>query len=51
MDEKTKKQLNRAIAILRSFCKKQSSCNECPLNYATRSCDVIPEFWNNIGEV
>ena len=48
MDEKTKKQLNRAIAILRNYCKKQTSCKNCPLYNVTKSCDIIPEFWEDI---
>ena len=51
MDEKKKKQLNRAISIIREECKKHNDCSLCPLE--RWCCEVIgmPRNWADIGSL
>jgi hypothetical protein len=48
-DEQQKKKLNNAIKVLRSFCKKQTVCESCPVNKSTEMCELIPQFWKDIN--
>ena len=51
MDEEKKKQLNRAISIIREECKKHKDCSLCPLE--RWCCGVIgmPRNWADIGSL
>lgn len=43
MDEKKKKQLNRAISIIREECKKHNSCDLCPLGQSIDGENFCPK--------
>ena len=50
MDEDKKKQINEAIAVIRSFCVNRDSCISCPLAF---NCGIeydynFPCNWENI---
>ena len=47
-EEQQRKKLNNAIKVLRSFCKKQTVCESCPVNKSTEMCELIPQFWKDI---
>ena len=52
MDEKKKKQINDAIAVIRAFCMEQINCDNCPLSYYDSDgggyyCD-FPNRWEEI---
>lgn len=50
MDEDDKKLLNECIATLRTFCKEQDNCNDCP--FRKMNCDgyswSIPYNWEEL---
>ena len=51
MDEEKKKQLNDAIAVIRSFCLYRDSCTDCPFAYncdATEYGCASPWDWQDI---
>ena len=51
MDEKKKKQLNRAISIIREECKKHNSCSSCPLEHWCCGVIGMPRNWADIGSL
>ena len=48
MDEKKKKQLNRAISIIREECRKHKNCFLCPLERSGCEGTVPPCNWTDI---
>ena len=43
MDEKKKRELNKAIAVLKKFCKEQDGCGKCPVRHVI--CTGEPYTW------
>ena len=47
----TNEELNKAILIIKRYCKQQKDCNFCKFNcYCSNQHDEVdePEFWNEI---
>ena len=49
MDEEKKKQINNAIAVIRSFCLNRDDCTDCPFACGIAGCGCdFPCNWENI---